>query len=71
MQTVAEEGAFIKIDIMLNKKNYTNGQKVFELFGNKLTYFFKNGKVKDEGVFEHEKMEGEWEFYRETGQLWH
>ncbi|NOU20025.1 MAG: hypothetical protein HOO91_20900 [Bacteroidales bacterium] len=55
---------------MLNKKNYKNGQKVYELNGNKLTYFFKNGKVKAEGLFENNLMDGEWRFYRETGQLW-
>ena len=54
---------------MLDKKNYTNGQKVQELKGNRLTYFFKNGKVKAEGFFENSLMEGEWIFYRETGQL--
>lgn len=55
---------------MLDKKNYTNGQKSLELIGNKLTYFFKNGKVKAEGLYENDQMEGEWKFYRETGQLW-
>jgi len=55
---------------MISKKNYSNGQKVHELTGNKLTYFFKNGKVKAEGFLIKEKMEGEWKFYRETGQLW-
>ena len=55
---------------MLNKKDYSNGQKVQELNGNKLTYFFKNGKVKAEGPFINGKMEGEWKFYREKGQLW-
>lgn len=55
---------------MLKKKIYTNGQKVYELVGNKLTYFFKNGKIKAEGPFENNLMEGEWKFYRETGQLW-
>jgi antitoxin component YwqK of YwqJK toxin-antitoxin module len=55
---------------MLNKKNYKNGQKVYELNGNKLTYFFKNGKIKAEGLFENNLMDGEWRFYRETGQLW-
>lgn len=35
-----------------------------------MTYFFKNGKVKAEGLFISEIMEGVWEFYRETGQLW-
>jgi antitoxin component YwqK of YwqJK toxin-antitoxin module len=55
---------------MLDKKNYTNGQKVQELKDNRLTYFFKNGKVKAEGFFENNLMEDEWIFYRETGQLW-
>ena len=55
---------------MINKKDYSNGQKVQELNGNKLTYFFKNGKVKAEGPLINGKMEGEWKFYRETGQLW-
>ena len=55
---------------MISKKNYSNGQKVHELTGNKLTYFFKNAKVKAEGFLIKEKMEGEWKFYRETGQLW-
>ena len=55
---------------MLKKKNYTNGQKVFELIGEKLTYFYKNGRIKAEGPYINSKMEGEWKFYRETGQLW-
>lgn len=55
---------------MLSKKNYTNGQKVYELEGDKLTYYYKNGNLKAEGLFINEKMEGEWKFYRETEQLW-
>ncbi len=55
---------------MLDKKKYANGQKVYELIGEKLTYFFKNGKVKAKGNFVLGQMEGEWNFYRETGQLW-
>jgi len=55
---------------MLDKKEYANGQKTYELDGNRLTYFFKDGKVKAEGLFENEKMEGEWKFYLKTGQLW-
>ncbi len=55
---------------MLDKKDYANGQKIHELSGNKLTYFFKNGRVKAEGLFQNDKMEGQWKFYRETGQLW-
>ncbi|MEO5592696.1 MAG: hypothetical protein ABIR15_21700 [Chitinophagaceae bacterium] len=55
---------------MISKIKYTNGQKAQEINGNKLTYFFKNGKVKAEGPLIKDKMEGEWKFYRETGQLW-
>ena len=55
---------------MLDKKYYTNGQMVYDLAGNRLTYYFKNRKVKAEGPFENDSMEGEWTFYRETGQLW-
>jgi len=55
---------------MLDKKNYANGQKVYELINNKLTYFFKDGKIKAFGTFINDQMEGEWIFYRETGQLW-
>ena len=31
---------------MLSKKNYANGQKVHELDGDQMTYYFKNGKIK-------------------------
>lgn len=55
---------------MLDKKEYANGQKAYELVGDKLTYFFKDGKLKAEGPFENGQMEGEWKFYRATGQLW-
>ena len=55
---------------MLDKKLYANGQKVYELDGNKLTYFFKTGILKAEGLFINGLMEGEWKFYRESGQLW-
>lgn len=55
---------------MLKKKFYSNGQPVFELAGNKLTYFYKNGNIKAQGPYINNLMEGEWLFYRETGQLW-
>jgi antitoxin component YwqK of YwqJK toxin-antitoxin module len=51
---------------MLEKKFYVNGQPVYEINGNKLTYYFKNGKIKAEGPFINNLMEGEWIFYRET-----
>ena len=55
---------------MLKNKEYANGQKTYELVGNKMTYFFKNRKIKAEGILENDQMQGEWRFYRETGQLW-
>ncbi len=55
---------------MMNKKQYTNGQKTFEQKGDTLTYFFKDGTVKAYGVSINGVMQGEWKFYRETGQLW-
>jgi len=54
---------------MSAKKNYANGQKIHELTGDKLIYFYKSGKLKAEGPFIKEQMDGEWKFYRETGQL--
>lgn len=55
---------------MLENKQYVNGQKVYELNGNILTYYFKSGKMKAQGRLEGDLMQGEWKFYRETGQLW-
>ena len=55
---------------MLDKKNYKNGQKIYELEVNKLSYFYKNGQLKAEGSFVDDKMEGQWKFYRDNGQLW-
>lgn len=51
---------------MLEKKNFANGQEVYKYYGNKLTYYYKNGQIKAEGPFENNKMQGEWRFYRET-----
>ncbi len=55
---------------MMENKTYANGQKVHELSGDRLTYFYKNGRIRAEGPFINGQMEGEWTFYRETGQLW-
>lgn len=55
---------------MMNKKQYANGQKTYEQKGDILTYFFKDGKVKAKGHSVNGVMQGEWKFYRETGQLW-
>ncbi|MGZ3899563.1 MAG: toxin-antitoxin system YwqK family antitoxin [Bacteroidia bacterium] len=55
---------------MLDKRNYANGQAVYELNKDYLTYFFKTGITKAEGPYVNSLMEGEWKFYRESGQLW-
>lgn len=55
---------------MMKNKEYSNGQKTFEQTREELTYFFKNGKIKAKGISINGIMEGEWKFYRETGQLW-
>ena len=55
---------------MMKNKTYSNGQKTFEQVGEELRYFFKNGEIKAEGISINGIMEGEWKFYRETGQLW-
>ncbi|MEX0742080.1 MAG: hypothetical protein WD294_02810 [Phycisphaeraceae bacterium] len=55
---------------MQSKKEYANGQKVYEQEGEVLTYFFKTGIVKARGNSIDGVMEGEWVFYRESGDLW-
>lgn len=55
---------------MLGKKTYKNGQKVYEIDGEKLTYYFKDGSKKAEGPYINEKKEGEWVFYRQNGVVW-
>jgi antitoxin component YwqK of YwqJK toxin-antitoxin module len=55
---------------MMKNMQYVNGQKTYEQVGDKLTYFFKDGKIKAEGISINGIMEGEWKFYRESGQLW-
>ena len=54
---------------MMKNKIYSNGQKTFEQSGDLLTYYFKNGKVKAKGRSVYDLIEGEWIFFRETGQL--
>ncbi|MDR1055217.1 MAG: hypothetical protein LBL90_05210 [Prevotellaceae bacterium] len=54
----------------LGKDTYANRQKIYILEGTKLTFFFKDGKLKAEGSYENDMMQGEWKFYRATGQLW-
>jgi len=55
---------------MLDRKYYKNGQKVYDYGGSTLTYFYKSGVKKASRPFIDNRMEGEWMFWRETGQLW-
>jgi antitoxin component YwqK of YwqJK toxin-antitoxin module len=55
---------------MLGKVKYSNGQKIHSLESNILTYYFKNGTIKAVGNYVDDQMEGEWKFFRETGELW-
>lgn len=54
---------------MLGKTHYANGQKVYDLDGALLRYFYKSGALKAEGRYEGGMMQGEWRFYGETGVL--
>lgn len=54
----------------MTKDVYTNGQKTYELIDGELIYYFKNGGIKARGPYAHERMQGEWHFYKEVGHLW-
>jgi antitoxin component YwqK of YwqJK toxin-antitoxin module len=45
---------------MLEKKLYENGQPVYEMVDDRLIYYYKNGRVKAQGLFINNLMEGEW-----------
>ncbi|MDR1955324.1 MAG: hypothetical protein LBQ30_00540 [Treponema sp.] len=49
---------------------YNNGQKVSEMAGEILTYYYKSGKIKARGNCINEKFEGKWIFYKENGVVW-
>lgn len=51
-------------------ETYVNGQIKQELAGETMTHYFKNGRIKAKGPYINGKMEGRWEFFRETGELW-
>jgi antitoxin component YwqK of YwqJK toxin-antitoxin module len=55
---------------LLGNDKYKNGQKIYDLSNDYLIYYFKDGTLKAEGSYKDEAMEGEWKFYRSTGQLW-
>ena len=56
--------------MILKNTTYKNGQKTYELKDQIMTVFFKNGIIKARGPFIANKMEGEWMFYRQSGELW-
>lgn len=51
-------------------ETFANGQKQWEQSDDNRTYFYKNGKIRATGIYKNGMMEGEWIFYRESGQLW-
>ncbi len=55
---------------MLEKKIFANGQQLYDLKGDYLTYYFKNGAIKAEGRYVKNHKEGEWKYYRKDGHLW-
>lgn len=55
---------------MQGRTHYANGQPVFRQQGDTLTYYFKTGLTKAEGASIGGNMQGEWRFWRETGELW-
>lgn len=55
---------------MLKNKTHKNGQKTYDLTNGVMTVFFKTGLVKAQGPFVDHHMEGEWMFYRNSGELW-
>lgn len=55
---------------MRGRTHYANGHPVFRHEGETLTYFFKTGLKKAEGRSVEGVMQGEWRFWRETGELW-
>ncbi len=55
---------------MVEKKIFANGQKVYDLHDDYLTYYFKDGSIKAEGPYMRNKKEGEWKHYRKNGHMW-
>ena len=55
---------------MNEKEFYKNGQRISELKGDILTYFFDTGDIKATGKYIDGSMEGEWIFYKKSGYLW-
>lgn len=55
---------------MKTNKTYANGQKKVQLKDDIMIHFFNDGTIKAEGPHEKGKMQGEWKFFKKTGQLW-
>lgn len=55
---------------MKTEETYANGQKKAELKNDSMTHFFNDGTVKAKGPYTDGKMQGEWQFFKKTGQLW-
>jgi antitoxin component YwqK of YwqJK toxin-antitoxin module len=55
---------------MMDKENYANGRKRYDIMGDTITYYYPSGEVKSRGDIVDDLKEGEWSFYREDGQLY-
>ena len=55
---------------MKDNPTYTNGQPQWEDNGGIRTHYYRNGRKRAQGPWKEEKMEGQWTFWREDGNLW-
>jgi antitoxin component YwqK of YwqJK toxin-antitoxin module len=54
----------------MDSDRYANGQPKYELENGVMTHFYKDGDIRATGPFTDGAMEGEWKFYRDSGELW-
>ena len=50
-------------------ERYINGQIKVVQTGDTLTHYYKNGEIKARGMSIEGMMQGEWQFFRQDGQL--
>ena len=54
----------------MDHTHYANGQKVYEMDGHTLTYFYRDGTLKAKGTFSDGHKQGLWQYFRKSGHLW-
>ncbi len=52
------------------KPTYKNGQVTHHYEKDYMTIYFEDGKIKAEGLYIQNQMEGKWLFYKKEGYLW-